>query len=81
VWALARAAGVKLMIGQMLETELSSVCAAQFASGLGGFDFIDLDSPFLIKRSVMRGGRHISPEGVYDVPGIKRGIGYAPTAG
>lgn len=78
VWALAKAADVKLMIGQMLETELSSVCAAQFASGLGGFDFIDLDSPFLIKNSVMRGGRHISPNGVYDVPAIRAGIGYAP---
>ncbi|HBB68221.1 MAG: hypothetical protein A2X28_03130 [Elusimicrobia bacterium GWA2_56_46] len=78
VWALARAAGVKLMMGEMLETELASVCAAQFASGLGGFDFIDLDTPLLIKEKVMRGGRYISSCGVYDIAAIKAGIGYVP---
>lgn len=81
VWALARASGVKLMIGQMLETELSSTCAAQFAAGLGGFDFIDLDSPLLIKGKALRGGRYISGGGVYDVPAIKAGIGYSPRCG
>jgi hypothetical protein len=66
------------MMGEMLETELASTCAAQFASGLGGFDFIDLDTPLLIKNSMMRGGNYISQGGVYDVPAIKAGIGYAP---
>jgi len=78
VWALARAAGVKLMMGEMLETELASMCAAQFAAGLGGFDFIDLDTPLLLKERVMRGGRYISGSGVYDVGAVKAGIGYAP---
>ncbi|MBU2574807.1 MAG: dipeptide epimerase [Elusimicrobia bacterium] len=78
VWALARAAGVKLMIGEMLETELASACAAQFASGLGGFDFIDLDAPFFIKQKVMKGGRHILANGTYDIKSIKTGIGYMP---
>ena len=78
VWALARAAGVKLMMGEMLETELASSCAAQFAAGLGGFDFIDLDTPLLIKGKIMSGGRYISPGGVYDIASIKAGIGYAP---
>ena len=78
VWALAGAAGVKLMMGEMLETELASTCAAQFASGLGGFDFIDLDTPFFIRQKVMKGGGHISQNGVYDIKGIKAGIGYTP---
>lgn len=78
VWALARAAGVKLMMGEMLETELASTCAAQFAAGLGGFDFIDLDTPLLIKEKVLRGGRYISSGGVYDIAAIKAGIGYSP---
>lgn len=78
VWALARAKGVKLMMGEMLETELASACAAQFASGLGGFDFIDLDTPFFIKHGTMKGGRHILPNGVYDIKSIRAGIGYAP---
>ncbi len=37
------------MMGEMLESSLSSACAAHFAGGLGGFDFIDLDTPFLLK--------------------------------
>lgn len=78
VWFLARAKGVKLMIGEMLETELASACAAQFASGLGGFDFIDLDTPFFIKSGTMKGGRHILPNGVYDIKSVRAGIGYAP---
>ncbi|OGS06849.1 MAG: hypothetical protein A2270_11805 [Elusimicrobia bacterium RIFOXYA12_FULL_51_18] len=78
IWALARAAGVKLMMGEMLETELASMCAAQFAAGLGGFDFIDLDTPLLLKERVMRGGQYISSGGVYDVAAIKTGIGYIP---
>ncbi|OGS57693.1 MAG: hypothetical protein A3J79_07025 [Elusimicrobia bacterium RIFOXYB2_FULL_62_6] len=78
VWALAKAKGIKLMMGEMLETELASACAAQFASGLGGFDFIDLDTPFFIKPGKMKGGRHILPNGVYDIKSIKAGIGYAP---
>jgi len=78
VWALARAAGVKLMMGEMLETELASMCAAQFAAGLGGFDFIDLDTPLLLKERVMNGGRYISPAGVYDPAAVKAGIGYVP---
>jgi L-alanine-DL-glutamate epimerase-like enolase superfamily enzyme len=78
IWSLARASGVKLMMGEMLETELASTCAAQFAAGLGGFDFIDLDTPLLIREKVMRGGRYISAGGVYDVAAIKAGIGYAP---
>ncbi|MBI4802873.1 MAG: dipeptide epimerase [Elusimicrobia bacterium] len=78
VWALARAASVKLMMGEMLETELASTCAAQFASGLGGFDFVDLDAPFFIKQKAMKGGRHILSNGVYDIKSIKAGIGYTP---
>jgi len=78
VWALARAAGIKLMMGEMLETELASMCAAQFASGLGGFDFIDLDTPLLIKERSMSGGRHISSDGVYDIGSVRAGIGYVP---
>ena len=77
-WALARAAGVKLMMGERLETELASMCAAQLAAGLGGFDFIGLDTPLLLKERVMRGGRYISPGGVYYPAAVKAGIGYVP---
>ena len=78
VWALARAKGVKLMMGEMVEGELASVCAAQFAAGLGGLDFIDLDTPFFIKGAVRRGGRLLAGNGVYQLGKIKAGLGCAP---
>jgi L-alanine-DL-glutamate epimerase-like enolase superfamily enzyme len=78
VWALARARGVKLMMGEMLESELASCAAAHFAGGLGGFDFIDLDTPFFIKGSGMRGASFLSRDGVYSLDRVKAGIGVRP---
>ncbi len=78
VWALARAKGVKLMMGEMLESELASCAAAHFAGGLGGFDFIDLDTPFFIKDSGMRGASFLSRDGVYSLGGVRAGIGVTP---
>ena len=78
VWTLAKAKGVKLMMGEMLESELASGVSAQFAGGLGGFDFIDLDTPFFIKGSGMRGAGFISRGGVYSLDKIKAGTGVVP---
>ena len=78
VWALARASGIKLMMGEMLESELASAAAAHFAGGLGGFDFIDLDTPFFIKDSGMRGASFLSKDGVYSLDRVKAGIGVVP---
>ena len=80
VWALARAKGIKLMMGEMLESELSSAASAHFAGGLGGFDFIDLDTPFFIKASGMRGASFLSKDGVYSLDRVKAGIGVTPGA-
>ena len=46
---LTHAAGLKLMIGGMMESNLSMTASAHLAAGLGYFDFIDLDTPFFIK--------------------------------
>lgn len=77
--ALARANGVQLMIGAMMESELSSTAAAHFAVGLGGFQFIDLDTPFFIKPAVKIGGlrkvTYLNPKGIYDLSRVKAGIG------
>lgn len=78
VWALARAKGIKLMMGEMLESELASAAAAQFAAGLGGFDFMDLDTPFFIKNSGMKGASFLSADGVYSLDRVKCGIGITP---
>ena len=78
VWALARAKGIKLMMGQMVESELASCAAAAFAGGLGGFDFIDIDTPFFIKDSGLKGYSFLSKDGVYSLDRVKAGIGVEP---
>lgn len=53
---VARAAGLGLMIGGMVETRIAMGFGACFAAGLGGFDFIDLDTPLLLAEDPVRGG-------------------------
>ncbi|HNT98188.1 MAG TPA: dipeptide epimerase [Elusimicrobiales bacterium] len=78
VYRLAKAKGVSLMMGEMLESRLSSVCAAHFAAGLGGFDLIDLDTPLFIKDRATAGFAGPSPDGNYDLSKVRSGIGPVP---
>ncbi len=71
---LARANGIKLMVGGMLETSLAMTASAHMAAGLGCFDFIDLDTPFFVKDG-LRGNPFLSRSGVYDLKKAKTGIG------
>ena len=71
---LAKANGIKLMIGGMMETSLSMTASAHLAAGLGVFDFIDLDTPFFIKDGI-RNNPYISKKGSYNLNGVKAGIG------
>jgi len=54
--AIARSANIKLMIGCMVETNLALGCAAHFAAGVGGFDFVDLDPSFEASECPVSGG-------------------------
>ncbi|KAK8680092.1 hypothetical protein V6N13_109046 [Hibiscus sabdariffa] len=47
---LARASGLDLMIGGMVETRLAMGFAGHLAAGLGCFKFIDLDTPLLLSE-------------------------------
>ena len=71
---LAHAAGVKLMMGGMMESNLAMTASAHVAAGLGYFDFIDLDTPFFIKGEAARNS-YLSSQGVYDLSRVKAGIG------
>ena len=71
---LAHAAGVKLMMGGMMESNLAMTASAHVAAGLGYFDFIDLDTPFFIKGEALR-NPFLSPQGAYDLSKVKSGIG------
>jgi L-alanine-DL-glutamate epimerase-like enolase superfamily enzyme len=54
--AVARAAGLGLMIGGMVESKLSMTVSACLAAGMGGFDFVDLDTPWFLKNAPLNGG-------------------------
>ncbi|MDA1002872.1 MAG: dipeptide epimerase [Chloroflexi bacterium] len=54
--AIARACGLGLMIGGMVETRIGMDFAAHVAAGLGGFDFIDLDTALLLAADPVIGG-------------------------
>lgn len=53
---IARAAGLDLMIGGMVESIVSMNFSANFAFGLGGFRFVDLDTPFFMQKPLFSGG-------------------------
>ena len=54
--AIARAFGLGLMIGGMVETRLGMGFSAHLAAGLGGFDWVDLDTPLLLTDDPITGG-------------------------
>lgn len=74
---LAKANGIKLMIGGMMETSLAMMTSAHLAAGLGGFDYIDLDTPFFIKPGFDR-NPYLSRRGIYDLRNVKAGVGICP---
>ncbi|XP_065860760.1 L-Ala-D/L-amino acid epimerase isoform X2 [Euphorbia lathyris] len=56
----ARASGLDLMIGGMVETRLAMGFAGHLAAGLGCFKFIDLDTPLLMSEDPVLGGYEVS---------------------
>lgn len=54
--AICQAAGIGLMIGGMVETALAMNTSAHFAAGLGGFSFVDLDTPMFMAEQPFAGG-------------------------
>jgi L-Ala-D/L-Glu epimerase len=54
--AAARALGLGLMIGGMVETRLAMTTSACLAAGIGGFSFVDLDTPLFLAEDPFEGG-------------------------
>lgn len=78
--AICKAAGVGLMIGGMVETLLAMTVSAHFAAGLGGFSFVDLDTPMFMAEQPFRGGWMQEGDRI-SVAHIAAGHGVAPRAG
>lgn len=77
--AIARAAGLKLMLGCMLESLLGIGGSLHLACGSGAFDYLDLDSHALIGLTPT--GLPFAQEGdVLRVSASTPGIGWEPTA-
>jgi L-alanine-DL-glutamate epimerase-like enolase superfamily enzyme len=72
--ATARAHGLGLMIGGMVESKLAMTASACLAAGLGGFDFVDLDTPWWMTASPLRGG-FVERGPVLDVSTLESGHG------
>lgn len=56
ITAIAQAANLQLMIGAMVETELGLTAAAHLAAGIGGFNFVDLDTNLFLQNSPFEAG-------------------------
>src|SRR5579884_1902558 len=72
--AVCRATHTQLMIGAMMESRLATSAAAHFVAGLGGFRYIDLDTPMLLADDPFVGG-YEQRGGIYDVSVVKSGLG------
>ena len=58
--ARARAAGMRLMAGAMVETRVGLLAMAHVVAALGGVDWVDLDTAFLLAAICsLRGGRRL----------------------
>ncbi len=56
VAAVCRAAHIGLMVGAMMESRLAIATSAHLVAGLGGFRYVDLDTPMLLAEEPFSGG-------------------------
>jgi L-Ala-D/L-Glu epimerase len=76
--AIARSAGLGLMIGGMLESNLAMSASACFAVAHGTVDWVDLDTPAFILDSAFSGGMTMHGPRI-DLSAIDAGHGVVPT--
>lgn len=75
--AVARSAGLGLMIGGMVESTLAMTTSACFAAGQGGFSFVDLDTPLFMADAPLTGGMRYDGARI-DLAQIAAGHGVEP---
>jgi o-succinylbenzoate synthase len=78
--AYSRAAGLRLMIGGMVESRVAMGCSLGLALGMGGYEVLDLDTPLLMASDPVHGGyRYAGPRlQPWSEPGL--GLRLQPTA-
>ncbi len=68
-----RAAGLDIMVGGMVETEISMAASAALAAGVGGVRYVDLDTPLLLGERPLESAVVWGPR--LDLAAVKRGHG------
>ncbi len=76
---ICRAARLDLMVGAMMESRLGVAMATHFVAGVGGFSYVDLDTPMLIDGDPFTGG-YAQDGDRYDLAGVAAGHGVTPAA-
>lgn len=71
--AFTRRAGLKLMIGGMVETRIAMGCSFGLVLGMAGFEVLDLDTPLLLAQDPVEGGYRY--EGPRLIPWQSDGLG------
>lgn len=66
-------AGLKLMVGGMVETRIAMGCSFSLVLGMAGFDILDLDTPLLLAQDPVEGGYRY--EGPRLLPWHEPGLG------
>jgi L-alanine-DL-glutamate epimerase-like enolase superfamily enzyme len=74
---LATSHGIPLMLGAMMESALSITASAHLATGLGCFEFMDLDTTFFIKGDLAH-SPCLDISGSFDLNNAGPGIGVEP---
>jgi L-alanine-DL-glutamate epimerase-like enolase superfamily enzyme len=77
IHAAARAAGLALMIGGMVEAKMAMSASACLAASLGGFTFVDLDTPLFLAHDPFDGGYAQQGERL-DLSPVRLGHGVVP---
>ena len=75
--AICRAAGIRLMIGGMVESILAMTTSACFAAGQGDFRYVDLDTPMFLAENPFDGGFR-QEGGILTLDHITAGHGVTP---
>jgi len=77
LYVAAKRAGLRVMVGGMVETELSMTASACLAAGVGGCDYVDLDTPLLLGPRPLRGGfEQVGP--LLNLRALSQGHGVLP---
>jgi L-alanine-DL-glutamate epimerase-like enolase superfamily enzyme len=75
--AAARTSNLQLMISSLRETILGTSVAACFAAGLGGFSYVDLDTPIFLAQNPFQSGL-VRRGSMLDLSAISAGHGVTP---